>query len=164
MIRSALFEKKLEDYLTIYKIPVGPNQLDPTVFAFSEDGQPPRLLPSIHSQIVRDIEMLVSNQPQRVSHYYLVGPATIPGNKNKTGELKVIIVLNKNLMDVDVDGLVAEELLKLAKHLSGKLAVGTMRSIRYVPTVRNLETNDYEAIYDLFTSQWIKLPNGLTQK
>lgn len=156
-----LFEKKYVDYLTVYKIPIGPNQLDPTVFYSSETGEDPKLLPSIHAQITNDLEKFTSNQPQRIKNYYLVGPATKPGSKNRIGELKVIIELNKNLMDVDVDGLLAEEIMKLAKALSGKLAVGTGRKIMYLPTVRPMESSDYEGIYDIPNFRWVKLPSGV---
>lgn len=158
-----LFEKKYVDYLTVYKIPIGPNQLDPVVFSYSEIGEEPKLLPSIHSQIINDLEQFVSGQPQRVKGYYLVGPATKPGSKNRLGELRVVIVLNKNLMDVDVDGLLAEEILKLAKSLSGRLAIGTGRKIVYVPTVRPIEPSDYEGIYDIPNFSWLKLPQGISQ-
>ncbi len=157
------FETKLKNYLTLYKIPLGPNQLDPTVFYFSETGDTPKLLPSIQSQIAKDIEMLVSGQPQRVTKYYLTGPATKPGSKQRTGELRVVVVINKNLMDVDVDGIVAEELLKLSKNLSGKLAVGTTRPINYVITVRDIDLNSHNGVYDLFKNEWTKEPNGLTK-
>lgn len=156
-----LFEKKYVDYLTVYKIPIAPNQLDPVVFYSSEIGEEPKLLPSIHSQIVSDLEKFVSGQQQRVKGYFLVGPATEPGSKNRLGELRVIIELNKNLMDVDVDGLLAEEILKLAKALSGRLAVGTGRKIMYIPTVRSMESTDYKGIYDIPNFRWLKLPSGV---
>jgi hypothetical protein len=65
-------------------------------------------------------------------------------------------------MDVDVDGLLAEEIMKLANNLSGRLATGTCRKINYVPTVRKPELEDYEGIYDIPMFKWIKMPNGLT--
>lgn len=156
-----LFEKKYIDYLTIHKIPIGPHQLDQCVFCDSEIGEEPKLLPGIHAQITRDLEQFTSGQPQRIKNYYLVGPATKPGSKNRTGELRVIIELNKNLMDVDVDGLLAEEIMKLAKALSGKLAIGTGRKIVYIPTVRAMESSDYEGIYDIPNFRWLKLPSGV---
>lgn len=156
-----VFEKKYVDYLTTYKIPIGPNQLDPVVFYHSEIGEEPKLLPSLHAQITNDLEKFVSGQPQRIKDYYLVGPACQPGSKNRLGELRVIIVLNKDLMDVDVDGLLAEEIMKLAKELSGKLAVGTGRPIVYVPTVRPIQSTDYEGIYDIPKFRWFKLPSGV---
>lgn len=156
-----LFEKKYAGYLTVYKIPIGPNQMDPTVFYSSELGEPPRLQPGIHAQIVRDLEMFTSNQPQRIENYYLVGPACKPGSKNRSGELRVMIQLNNKLMDTDVDGLQAEEIMKYAKSLSGKLAVGTTRKINYVLTVRPVYETSYEGIYDIPRHSWVKTPNGL---
>jgi hypothetical protein len=157
-----LFEKKYVDYLTVHKIPIGPNQMDPNVFSDSEIEQTPALLPSIHAQITRDLEQFTSNQPQRVKNYYLVGPACKPGSKNRTGELRVIIELNKDIMDVDVDGLAAEEIMKYAKSLSGKLAIGTARKINYIPTVRPIEETSYEGIYDIPKFRWVRTPNGVS--
>lgn len=159
----SLFEKKYIDYLTVYKIPIGPNQLDPVVFSCPDAGGEPKLLPGIHSQITKDLEQLVSSQPQRIKNYYLVGPATKPGSKNKLGELQVVVELNKNIMDADVDGLLAEDLLKLAKSLSGKLAMGTGRKIVYILTVRPVKSSDYEGIYDIPHFRWFKLPSGVTK-
>ena len=158
-----LFEKKYINYLTMYKIPIGPNQLDPTVFYFSETGEEPTLLPSIHAQITGDLEQFTSGQPQRINNYYLVGSATKPGSKNRTGDIRVIIEINNKIMDVDVDGLQAEEIMKLAKNLSGKLAVGTCRKIMYILTVRPVSAEDYEGIYDIAKFSWAKIPNGLNK-
>lgn len=159
-----LFEKKYSNYLTVYKVPIGPNQLDPTVFYHSETGEPPTLLPGVHAQICKDLEQFTSNQPQRIKNYYLVGPATIPGSKDRSGELKVVIELNKQLMDVDVDGLAAEAILKLANNLSGRLAMGTNRKIIYMPTVRSIDTyaEKYPGIYNIPKFTWYKTPNGVS--
>jgi hypothetical protein len=163
-MKFPLFEKKYSDYLTVYKVPIGPDQLDPTVFYMPETGEEPKLLPGIHTQIVSDLEKFSSGQPHRIKNYYLVGPATKPGSKNRTGELRVIIELNKDVMDLDIDGLLAEEILKLSKTLSGKLAVGTTRKIVYVPTVRPIsEYTNYEGIYDIFHFSWYRLPAGITR-
>ncbi len=160
---KSIFEKRIEDYLTIYKIPIGPNQLDPTVFYFSETQNIPILLPSIHSQISKDLETIASDQPTRIKNYYLVGPALIPGNKNRSSELRVIIVVNKEMMDVDVEGVLAERILRAAKELSGKIAIGTTRPIEYVITTREVENENYKGIYNLSTNEWKQIPNGLTK-
>ncbi len=157
-----LFEKKYSDYLTVYKVPIGPNQLDPTVFYHSEVGEPPKLLPGIHAQITSDLEKFASGQQQRIKNYYLVGPVCVPGSKDRNGEMRVIVQLNKQLMDVDIDGIAAEEILKLAKELSGRLAIGTGRKIMYIPTIREMESTDYEGIYDIPNFRWIKMPSGVT--
>jgi hypothetical protein len=158
-----LFEKEyIKNYKIIHRIPIGPDQLDPTVFYHSETGEEPKMLPGIHAQIVRDLEQFTSNEPQRIEGYYLVGPACRPGSKNKLGELTVIIVLNKRLMDIDIDGLRAEDILKLAKNLSGRLAVGTGRKINYSPTIRPIDKQQYDAIYDIANFKWVKIPNGLS--
>lgn len=156
-----LFEKKYINYLTVHKIPIGPNQLDPNVFSNSEFDEAPKLLPSIHAQITKDLEEFTSNQPQRIKNYYLVGPACKPGSKNRAGELRVIIELNKQMMDTDVDGLASEAIMKYAKNLSGRLAVGTGRKINYIPTVRPIEETNYEGIYDIPRFRWARTPNGV---
>lgn len=160
-----LFEKKYSDYVTFYSVPVGPNQLDPTVFYFSETGEEPKLLPAIHAQITKDLETFTSNQPQRIKGYYLVGNACKTGSKSKKGDLTVIIELNKDIKDIDVDGLAAEAILNLAKNLSGNVATGTTkpaRKINYTITVRPIDKSEHEGIYDIAKFRWIKAPNGLT--
>ena len=94
---------KLRDYLTIGKPPIGPNELDPGLFRYSEVGRDLTLLPGVHAQIINDIEMFCGNQVQRIKRFVLVGDALIPGNKNRICELKVLIVINKDLMDIDID-------------------------------------------------------------
>jgi hypothetical protein len=153
---------KLRNYLTIGKPPIGPNELDPGIFRYSEVGRDPVLLPGVHAQIVNDIEMFCGNQVQRIKKFVLVGDALKPGNKNRTCELKVLIVINKDLMDIDIDGLLAEDLIKMADAISGRLAVGTLHPIRYIPTVRDIREHDeYPGIYDILMHSWIKLPPGL---
>ena len=149
--------------MTVYKVPVAPDSLDPTVFYFSETGELPKLLPGIHAQITNAIEMLVSGQPSRVVRYVIVGDAVTPGIKRRDTDIKVLIQLNKDIMDVDVDGLLAEDVLKLCDTLSNKMAIGTMRKIRYIPTIRNIDTEDYNAVYDVSASDWLKVPSGLNQ-
>lgn len=156
-----LFEKKLLSYLTLYKTLIGPNQLDPTIFYSSETGEEPKLQPGIHSQIVKDLEILCSNQPSRIKNYYMVGDVCKPGSKNRKSDIKVVVELNKALMDVDFDGLVAEEMMKLANNLSNKLATGTMRKICYVLTIRPINSQQYEGIYDIAKFCWYKTPSGL---
>lgn len=156
-----LFEKKLLGYLTLYKTPIGPNQLDPTVFYSSETGEEPKLQPGVHSQIVKDLEILASNQPSRIKNYYMVGDVCKPGSKNRKSDIKVVVELNKSLMDVDFDGLLAEEMMKLANQLSNKLATGTTRKIRYVLTIRPIDSEQYEGIYDIGKFRWFKTPSGL---
>lgn len=160
----SLFEKKYSEYVTIYKVPIGPNQLDPMVFHWPETGEEPKLNQSIHSQIIRDLEQLVGDQEYRIKNYYLVGPATNPGTKNKTGELRVLVQLNKDVLDQDIEGLMAERILKATKQLSNKIAAGTARKIVYMPIVRPIEKYDnYVGIYDILKSNWVKLPSGVTR-
>ena len=158
-----LFEKKYVDYLTVYKIPIGPNQLDPQVFYTPDEGGEYQLLPSIHAQITKDLEAITGNdQPYRIEGYYLVGGALKPGNKNRTDELKVLIYLNKNIQDEDLSSVRSEMILKVANELSNRKAIGTMRNIVYVPTTRKPSEDYYEGIYDIERHSWIKVPNGIS--
>lgn len=161
MIRKKGFNQKLKDYLTIYKIPIAPNSLDPQLFYFPEDGSPAKLLPGIQSQILNDMEILVGEQPQRIKKFYLIGETLQPGNKNRQSALKILVVLNKDLMDLDIDGILAEDLLKLANNLSNKLALGTSHPINYVLTVRPINLEEHEAVYDVFQQSWLKTPKGM---
>ena len=161
---SKRFNQKLKDYLTVYKIPIAPNSLDPLLFYFPETGEEPKLLPIIHSQITNDLQNFAGEQPQRIKNYYLTGKAVLPGNKHRQSELKVVIVLNKDLMDIDLDGLLAEELLKIANSLSNRLASGTSHPIRYVLSMREMNPSEHEGIYDIAKQTWIKLPTGIDVK
>ncbi len=157
-------DQKLKNYLTIYKAPIAPDSLDPSVFYFPEQGGTPRLHEAINLQIIKDLEMFCNGQPQRITKYYLVGDALIPGNKNRTKDLIVIIMLNKQLMDLDLDGILAEEILKLTNYLSGKYASGTSRLLIYKPSMREDVLEKYLGVYDLYSQQWVKLPSGLKSK
>ena len=152
---------KLKDYLTVGKIPIAPNSFDPSVFYSSDSETTPRLLPAIQNQIAKDIEMLCGDQQQRIKKYVLVGDALTPGNEDRTKELKVLIVLNKQLMDIDVEGIISEEILKMIDAMNNQYAIGTLRKIYYVPTVKDINYSEHQAIYDIFTNQWIKLPINL---
>jgi hypothetical protein len=156
------FNQKLKNYLTVYKVPIAPNSLDPMVFYFPENGEPPVLHPGIHSQILNDLEMFVAGQqPSRIKKAIIVGDSLVPGNKNRTSPIKVMIVLNKDIMDLDVDGILAEEVLKLAKVLSGRMATGALRKINYLPTLRDLDLQNIKAAYNISTNEWLKLPSGI---
>jgi len=163
------FDKTLNNYLTVYKVPLAPGSLDVNIFYFPELGEEPRLLPGVHAQIVNDLEMLVNGQPARIKRYVIVGDAVTPGKSTHTSEIKVLVILEKNLMDVEIQGIAAEELLKQANALSKRCAVGTTRPIRYVITVRDLDEDElkkHEGVYDIpsFSSfSWIKLPAGLSK-
>ena len=156
-----LFERKLEDYLTVYKIPVGKDQLDPTVFEYSPHFEAPILSERIIAQIVKDLQVFAGEQPSRVEHCYLTGKIVKPGNTDSSCSLDVMIVLNKKIMDADIDGLLSEEILKLAKNLSGRLAVGTTHPINYRVTTRNIDPSLHNGIYDISNGRWLKVPNGL---
>lgn len=156
-----LFEKKLEDYLTIYKIPIGPNDLDPTLFVYDPTLNAPILNPQIIAQITKDLQSFSGEQPSRIKEAYVVGKTMKPGNQDRHSSLKVLIVMDKNIMDADVDGLLAEEVLKIAKALSGRLAIGTTHPIDYMVSMRDIDTTKYEGIYDVLHSRWHKIPNGV---
>ena len=157
------FNTKLKKYLTVYKIPLAPNSLDPTVFYFSEVGNTPELHKGIEAQINNDITHISGTDTSRIVRFVIVGDVVDPSKKSKTGDITVLIQLNKNVMDVDIDGLLAEEILKLCNNLSGRVAVGSLRKIRYIPTVRNIDTTKHVGIYDVFSRQWLKIPSNLSK-
>jgi hypothetical protein len=66
-------------------------------------------------------------------------------------------------MDIDIDGILSEELLKLANRMSNRLVVGTVHPLRYVLTVREANTSEHEGLYDIFKSSWVKLPSGVSR-
>lgn len=155
------FNKKLSRYFTFYKTPIAKDQLDPTLFYFPETGEYPVLHQGVHAHILNDMEMFCSNQPSRIKTCCIVGDAVTPGKGSKEWPVKVMIVLNKQILDADIDGLLAEEILKLSKSLSNRMIVGTTRRIEYIPTVRNVRKEDYDGIYEIPSQQWIKKPSGL---
>lgn len=164
MANSSNFNTKLKKYLTVYKVPLAPNSLDPTVFYFPDDtSETPILQRGIEAQINNDITHIAGTDASRIVRYVVVGDAVDPSSKDPSKDIKVLVQLNKNIMDVDVDGLLAEEILKLCNVLSGKIAVGSMRKIQYLPTVRPINTNSYEGIYDVFSRQWLKVPSNITK-
>lgn len=156
-----LFEKKYANYLTVYKIPVGPGQLDPTVFYYSYEDYAHRLLPTIHAQIIADLEFFADKQDYRIKHAYIVGSSVNPSSKSKKGDIRVIVEINANLKDIDVDGLASERVITTLKQLSSKIAHGTARKIVYTPTIRPVEKDSYIAIYDVVQNTWIKEPQGI---
>lgn len=155
------FNKKLKDYLTFYKTPIAPDQLDPMLFYFPETGEPPRLHQGIHAHILNDMEMFCSGQPTRIKTVAIVGDAVTPGKSIKNGEVRAIIVLNKDIMDLDVDGVLAEDVLRLANSLSKRYITGTTRNIRYSVSLRDLDPAEHVGIYEIPTQKWTKLPSGL---
>ena len=151
----------LKNYLTVYKTPIAPDSLDPSVFYFPEQGGTPRLHPAIYTQISKDVSFLTGEHTQRIKGCYLVGGALVPGNNKRTQNLIVVILLNKDLMDLDIDGILAEEILKMTKYLSGKYASGTLRRIDYKPTLRKESLDRYSCVIDLQSQEWVKLPSNL---
>lgn len=158
---QSAFNKKLKNYLQVYKTPIAPDSLDPSVFYFPETGEQPRLLPGVEAHILNDMEQFSPQLPSRIGHCLMAGPVTVPGNKNRTAPIDVFIVLSKGLLDLDLNGLVAEEMLRLAKALSGKCAVGTTRPIQYTLRARDIDPSDFEGIFDVYTRSWKKLPSGV---
>lgn len=156
---SSKFNRKLKSYLTLYKPPIPPNGLDPMIFYFPDDGSLPHLHPRVQTQILRAVDQIVGGQPARIVRVILVGD--VVNNKNRTADIKVLVQLNKQIMDVDVDGIAAESILNLCNQMSNSIALGTQRLIRYIPMVRSIDTKDYNALYDVIGTQWLKEPRKL---
>lgn len=159
----SLFEKAYADYVTVYKVPIGKNQLDPTIFDFPDDGSEPKLHARIHAQISSDLEAITGNdQPFRVEEYYLVGPALIPGTKDRTGNLEVLIQLNNKIRDEDLESVRGESALKVANDLSNRVVEGSpLRKITYRIITRPIKQEQFPAIYNIRTHSWMKLPQNI---
>lgn len=155
------FNYKLQKYLTVYKTPIAPDQLDPCLFYFPETGEPPKLLPGVYAQIANDLQGLASENPARIKKCVIIGDAVKPGKEGANGDIEVLVILNKDIMDLDIEGVVAEEILKVANALSKRQAVGSTRKIKYSIRVRDLDLSEHEGVYNVSTNEWIKIPSGV---
>lgn len=155
-----LFEQELKNYLKYHTNPISPNSLDPRVWYFLPDGGDPKLQPEVKSQILNNIDSINSVEQEgtrvRVWDYFIVGPVL----REKSSErctINIIVQINPtNLSDM-----LKENILNRIKDINGKLATGTLHPIHYIPTIRNFNKDQYEAVYHPFTEKWIKKPRVL---
>jgi hypothetical protein len=155
-----LFEQELEKYIKHHTNPISPNALDPRVWYFLPEGEDPKLQPAVKTQILNDIDKINSAEQEgvkkRVWDYFIVGPVLKKGSSNKCS-INVIVQINPtNLSDM-----LKEVILNRIKDINGRLATGTLHPIHYIPTIRNLDKDRYDAVYHPFTEKWIKKPRIL---
>lgn len=155
-----LFEQELKNYLKYHTNPVSPNSLDPRVWYFMPGGGDPKLQPGIKTQILNNIEQINSIEDEgskkRVWDYFMVGPA-LKENSSEKSSINIIVQINTaNLSDM-----LKEHILNVIKDMNGKLAVGSLHPIYYIPTIREFNKDSYDAVYHPFTEKWIKKPRIL---
>jgi len=155
-----LFEQELKNYVKHHINPISPNSLDPRVWYFLPDGGDPKLQPGIKSQILNDINIINSVEQEgaikRVWDYFMVGPVLDEDSSDKCS-INIIVQINTtNLVDM-----LKELVLNRIKDINGKLATGTLHPIYYIPTVREFDKNNYDAVYRPYTDEWIKKPRFL---
>jgi hypothetical protein len=158
-----LFEKTYSKTLEQYnKKPLPPGSLDPNVFYFPEDGSGPFLMPGIQTQIIEDIERInnteLPNVKTRVWSYIITGPIlNEKASKNCEIHIRVQLATN-NLVDAT-----KERILQTIKNINGKLALGTLHPLIYIPTIRPLDVKQINGAYDPFKNFWVKKPTFLKE-
>jgi hypothetical protein len=155
-----LFEQELKIYIKHHFKPIASNSLDPRVWYFQPDGGDPKLQSEIKTQILNDINIINSAEQEgsltRVWDYFMVGPALKEGSSSKCS-INIIVQINPtNLVDM-----LKEIILNRIKDINGRLATGSLHPIHYIPTIRNFDKNNYDAVYHPFTEKWFKKPRFL---
>jgi len=156
-----LFQEELDKaYLKYHTNPISPNSLDPRVWYFLPQGGDPKLQPEVKTQILQDIERINQAEHEgikkRVWDYFIVGPVLDEHSSEKCS-LNVLVQINKT----NLDDMLKERILQTIKQINGRLATGTLHPIYYIPTIRDLNKEQYPAIYHPFTEKWIKKPRFL---
>ena len=158
---NKLFEQEFEKaYLKYHTNPVGPNSLDPRVWYFIPQGGDPILQPQIKAQILSDIDRINQAEHQgaarRVWDYFLVGPV-LQENSSDKSSINILVQINKT----NLDDMLKERILQTIKDINGKLAVGSLHPIYYIPTIREIDKEKYLGIYHPYTEKWLKKPRFL---
>lgn len=156
-----LFQEEFEKaYLPYHTNPTAPNSLDPRVWYFQPQGGDPKLQPQVKTQILQDIDRINSAEKdgikRRVWDYFIVGPVLDEDTSEKCS-INILVQIDKT----NLDDMLKERILQTIKELNGKLAVGSLHPIHYIPTIRDLDKERYPAIYHPFTEKWIKKPRFL---
>lgn len=151
-----LFEKEFRDsYIKYHTNPIPDNVLDPRVFSVSPDGGDPKMLPEVKLQIINDIDFINAAEAEynrtRVEDFFVYGPILKPGSSDKCTINVLVKISTTNLTDV-----LKERILNAIKTVSGRLATGTVHPIVYVPTIREIDLDSYDAVYHPYTEKWIK--------
>jgi hypothetical protein len=156
-----LFEKEYKDsYLKYHTNPIPDNYLDPRVFSVSPAGGNPIMLPEIKLQIINDIDFINSAEQvfnkTRVQDYIVYGPILKPKSSVKCPINVLVKISTANLDDV-----LKEKILNNIKTINGRLATGSLHPIVYIPTIRDINLEDYSAAYHPYTDEWLKMPKVL---
>lgn len=156
-----LFQEEFEKaYLPYHTNPTAPNSLDPRVWYFQPQGGDPKLQPQVKTQILQDIDRINSAEKdgikRRVWDYFIVGPVLDEDTSEKCS-INILVQIDKT----NLDDMLKERILQTIKEINGKLAVGSLHPIHYIPTIRDLDKERYPAIYHPFTEKWIKKPRFL---
>jgi hypothetical protein len=156
-----LFNEEFEKaYLKYHSNPISPNSLDPRIWYFLPQGGEPRLQPGVKTQILNDIDKINSAEREgikkRVWEYFLIGPA-LEENSSEKSSLNILVLIDKT----NLDDALKERILQTIKEINGKLATGSLHPIYYIPTIRDLDKERYQAIYHPYTEKWIKKPRFL---
>lgn len=157
-----LFEKAYKDKYSKYNDPqpIPPGSLDPFLFYFPEKGGNPTLLPIVKSLIERDIDTINSIEAgykiPRVEDYIIVGPILQSDSSDKCPVTVKVKLFPNNLTD-----LLKEHILNCIKELNNRLIPGTQHPVQYIPTIRPINLDDYEAAYHPYTEKWLKKPKFL---
>lgn len=158
---NKLFEQEFKKaYLKYHTNPIAPNSLDPRIWYFLPNGGDPKLQPEVKTQILNDIEKINSAEGEgirkRVWDYFIVGPV-LDQNSSEKCPINILVQINKT----NLDDMLKERILQNIKNINGKLATGSLHPIYYIPTIRNLDEERYQAIYHPYTEQWVKKPRFL---
>jgi hypothetical protein len=156
-----LFEREFNKaYLKFHTNPVPPNSLDPRIWYFLPDGGDPKLQPQVRTQILNDIEKINRAEgdgvQKRVWEYFIVGPV-LDENSSEKCSINILVLINKT----NLDDALKERILQTIKQINGQLASGSLHPIYYIPTIRDLDQERYQAIYHPYTEKWVKKPRFL---
>ena len=168
-----LFEKTYGDsYLKSHTNPIVPNSLDPRVFYFPPEGGDPTIHPTVKNQILTDIARINTAEGDygmtRIADYILVGPVLEQSSSDKCS-----LIIKLKLSTANLDDMLKERILNMIKEINGEevgksgttnggtYVTGTQHKIYYIPTVRDFDYNEYDAVYHPYTDKWIKKPRFL---
>lgn len=139
-------------YLKESVIDIPRDSLDPTVFSFPDGGQP--ILQSvIKKQIQKDVERINAIFPVR--RFYIIG-SIVTHRYNISSDIDVNVEIEDQGKKDDIS---MEAILRVAKSLNGKLAIGTTHPINYYLIQHEYDLDKTDAAYDVMNEKWLKTEN-----
>lgn len=139
-------------YLKESVIDIPRDSLDPTVFSFP-DGGSPILQTAIKKQIQKDVERINAIFPVR--RFYIIG-SIVTRRYNMSSDIDVNVEIEEQGQK---DGISMEAILRVAKSLNGKLAIGTTHPINYFLIQHEYDLDKTDAAYDVMNEKWLKTEN-----